>query len=136
MEPYILPKLTDAEYTLLMLCKGKYKLHTIAVPVRSVFTQYSQFYAFYNTEYWAGEVKATDIPYHAKEIERLFISLMSELLFKLSSSLFKACILDAFGPNVSSIDKEDPYVLFKALRSYLRLRISAKDYRYLGELNF
>lgn len=46
MEPYVLPKLTDFEYKLLMLCKGKYKVKPISVPVDSVFRQYPQFYAF------------------------------------------------------------------------------------------
>ncbi len=133
MEPYVLQKLTDFEYKLLMLCKGKYKVKPIAVPVNSVFTQYPQFYAFYGAEYWAGE---TDIPYSAEDIERLFISVMSELLFKLYPNLFKACVLEAFGTNTTLLDKEDPYVFFKMLRSYIRLRISTNDYRYLGELIF
>ena len=133
MEPYVLPKLTDFEYKLLMLCKGKYKVKPRAVPLDSVFTQYPQFYAFYGTEYWAGE---TNIPYSAEEIERLLISVMSELLFKLCPSLFKACVLEAFGINTTLLDTEDPHVFFKMLRSYIRLRISTKDYRYLGELIF
>ena len=91
------------------------------------------FYAFYGAEYWTGE---TDIPYSAEEIERLLISVMSELLFKLYPSLFKACVLEAFGTNTTLLDKEDPYVFFKMLRSYIRLRISTNDYRYLGELIF
>ena len=133
MEPYVLPKLTDFEYKLLMLCKGKYKVKPISVPVNSVFMQYPQFYAFYGAEYWAGE---TDIPYSAEDIERLFISVMSELLFKLYPNLFKTCVLEAFGTNTTLLDKEDPYVFFKMLRSYIRLRISTNDYRYLGELIF
>lgn len=133
MEPYVLPKLTDFEYKLLMLCKGKYKVKPISVPVDSVFRQYPQFYAFYGVEYWTGE---TDIPYSAAEIERLLISVMSELLFKLYPNLFKACVLEAFGTNTTLLDKEDPHVFFKMLRSYIRLRISTNDYRYLGELIF
>lgn len=58
---------------------------------------------------------------------------MSELLFKLYPGLFKACVLEAFGTNTTLLDKEDP---FKMLRSYIRLRISTNDYRYLGELIF
>ncbi len=133
MEPYVLPKLTDFEYKLLMLCKGKYKVKPIAVLVDGVFRQYPQFYDFYGTEYWTGE---TNIPYSAEEIERLLISVMSELLFKLSPNLFKACVLEAFGTNTTLLDKEDPHVFFKMLRSYIRLRISTDDYRYLGELIF
>lgn len=133
MEPYVRPKLTDFEYKLLMLCKGKYKVKPISVLVDSVFRQYPQFYAFYGTEYWTGE---TNIPYSAEEIERLLISVMSELLFKLSPNLFKACVLEAFGTNTTLLDKEDPHVFFKMLRSYIRLRISTNDYRYLGELIF
>ena len=133
MEPYVLTKLTNFEYKLLMLCKGKYKVKPISVPVDSVFIQYPQFYAFYSVEYWAGE---TAIPYSAEEIERLLISVMSELLFKLYPNLFKACVLEAFGTNTTLLDKEDPHVFFKMLRSYIRLRISTNDYIYLGELIF
>lgn len=132
MEPYILPKLTDFEYKLLMLCKGFNinKSVDIKIPPRCVFNKYPLFWYFYTTEYWIGNSNK-NIPYKPEEIEQLFVSWMTELLFKISPTLLKLCILDTFGINTKmniGNDKRDISLLFKTLRTYLRLRVSSKDY--------
>ena len=133
MEPYVLPKLNNIEYRLLLLCKGHTpdKSSSIPIPPNCIFTQYPLFWQFYNTEYWAGET-TDNISYKPEEIEQFFIALMTELLFKISPNLLKCCILDTFGHNAVlnfNKEKQDISLLFKTLRTYLRLRVSSNDYR-------
>lgn len=133
MEPYVLPKLTNLEYKLILLCKGYNtdKYSSINIPPRCIFNKYPLFWYFYNTEYWVKE-STKNMPYKPEEVEQLFVSLMTELLFKINPILLKLCILDTFGINTtnnSANNKRDISLLFKNLRSYIRLRVSSMDYR-------